>query len=39
VRDVGEGRFPDPMNVAAVFVDRNVDEGRGEAVALSLIHI
>ncbi len=26
--------FPDPMNAAALFVDRNVDEGRGEEVAI-----
>jgi benzoate-CoA ligase family protein len=31
---VGEPRFPEPMNAAALFVDRNVDEGRGEAVAI-----
>jgi len=34
VTDVGEPSFPNPMNAAAVFVDRNVDEGRGEAVAI-----
>ncbi len=34
MRDVGETRFPDPMNAAALFVDHNVDEGRGEAVAI-----
>jgi benzoate-CoA ligase len=27
-------RFPDPMNAATLFVDRNVDEGRGEDVAI-----
>jgi len=26
--------FPDPMNAAALFVDRNVDEGRGEDAAI-----